>query len=132
MKSPLVRALTWLVALVIGAVYGTAGTIAHAYRLGPVPVGVILALVGIAALLVAMRTLTVDRWTALVGGVGALAATVMFFGDGPGGSVLVPSGGLDELGGVNLGLVWGIGLVLAITITVAWPDLSAARRRPGN
>jgi hypothetical protein len=128
----LARALTWLVALVVGAVYGTAGTIAHAYRLGPLPVGLVLSVIGIAAMLVAIRALTADRWSALCGGAGALAATVVFSGPGPGGSVIVPGGDLDQLAGVSLGLVWGIAVVAVATLVVAWPDLAAVRRRPDN
>ena len=97
MNQTLSRVLSWVLALVVGAVYGTAGTIAHAYRLGPIPVGLILAVIGIAALFVALRALTGDRWTALCGGVGALAATVVFSGSGPGGDVVVPGGDLDLL-----------------------------------
>ncbi|QAY61009.1 histidinol dehydrogenase [Microbacterium protaetiae] len=121
MKNTLLRVLVWVIALAIGAVYGTAGTIAHAYRLGVFPVGVILALLGIGAMFVAMRGMTGDRWTTLAGGVGALAATVMFSGTGPGGSVVVPA---VEEGAVNLGLVWGIGMAFLATVVVAWPDLS--------
>ncbi|WP_417563660.1 DUF6113 family protein [Microbacterium sp.] len=127
MRSVAVQILTLLLAFVVGAVYGVAGTISHAYRLGWFPVGLVLALVGIAALLVAMRALTSDRWTALAGGVGALAATVVFSGPGPGGSVIVPGGTLDQLAGVNLGIVWAIGVALAATLVVAWPDLSRSR-----
>ena len=118
-----------MIALVIGAVYGTAGTIAHAYTLGVVPVGLILALIGIGAMFVAMRGLTGDRWTALAGGVGALAATVMFSGTGPGGSVVVPA---TPEGQINLGLVWGIGMAFIATVVVAWPDLSGARAEADN
>jgi hypothetical protein len=83
-------------------------------------------------MLTAMRALTADRWTALCGGLGALAATLVFSGPGPGGSVIVPSGDLDTLGGVSLGLVWGIAVAFVAAVAVAWPDLEAVRRRPGN
>jgi hypothetical protein len=128
-SSTVSRLLAWVIAFLIGAVYGTAGTIAHAYRLGGWPVGLVLAVIGFAALLIAMRALTTDRWTALCGGVGALLATVVFSGAGPGGSVIVPQGGLDELFGVSLGLVWAIAVAFISAVAVAWPDLSALRRR---
>ena len=48
------RVGTWVVALVVGTVYGLAGTIAHAYQLGWFPLGLVLAIVGCAALLVAV------------------------------------------------------------------------------
>ncbi|MEQ6898884.1 DUF6113 family protein [Microbacterium sp. KR10-403] len=129
MTNTLARILTWVMSLLIGAVYGTAGTIAQAYTLGVIPVGLILALIGIAAMFIAMRGMTADRWTALAGGLGALAATVLFSGTGPGGSVVVPA---TPEGEINLGLVWGIGLVVVATVVVAWPDLSRARGRTGN
>ncbi|WEG10670.1 DUF6113 family protein [Microbacterium horticulturae] len=127
--NTLIRVLTWVIALLIGAVYGTAGTIAQAYTLGAVPVGLILALIGIAAMLVAMRGMTADRWAALAGGVGALAATVLFSGTGPGGSVVVPAVAKGE---INLGLVWGIGLIIVAIVVVAWPDVSRAHSSTGN
>lgn len=123
------RTLTWAVSLLIGVVYGTAGTIAQAYTLHAIPVGLILSLLGIGAMFIAMRGMTGDRWTALAGGLGALAATVVFSGTGPGGSVVVPA---TPAGEINLGLVWAIGLVIIATVVVAWPDLSKAPGRTDN
>jgi hypothetical protein len=121
------RALSWLVALVIGAAYGTAGTIAHSYRLGGFPLGLVLAIIGVAALLIAIRALTDDRWGALFCGIGLIAATVVFSGMGPGGSVIVPSGKLDSIGVVNLGVVWTIAVPVLTLAVVLWP----AGRRVG-
>jgi hypothetical protein len=126
------RVITWIVAFVAGAVYGVAGTIAHAYRIGPVPIGLILALIGSGALLVAIRLLTRDRWAALACGLGLLIAILVFSGPGPGGSVIVPSGKLDQLGPVNLGMVWTIAVPLMAAVVVAWPDLSRNRGSAGN
>ena len=42
----------WVVAFVIGAFYGVAGTVAQGFQLGWLPLGLILALVGVTALLV--------------------------------------------------------------------------------
>jgi hypothetical protein len=122
------RLVSWVVALAVGLVYGTAGTIAHAYRLGPVPVGLIVSLLGVAALLLAVRTLTHDRWATLACGAGLVIATVVFSGSGPGGSVIVPSGTLDALGPVNLGIVWSIAVPVLVLAAVAWP--AASRVRP--
>lgn len=107
---------TWVIALVVGAVYGAACTIAHAYTVGVLPIGLVLAIVGVAALLVAVRSLTVDRWAALAAGLGALGATVVLSGSGPGGSVVVPSG--------VLGVVWTFAVPVAVAVVVAWPNLS--------
>jgi uncharacterized membrane protein (UPF0136 family) len=113
--------VTWLVALVVGAVYGVAGTIAHAYTVGWFPLGLVLAVVGSAALLVAVRALTADRWSVLAAGIGLIAAVVVFSRRGPGGSVIIPDGELDMLGPVNLGIVWTIAVPVLTAIVVLWP-----------
>ncbi|MFT4220816.1 MAG: histidinol dehydrogenase [Microbacterium sp.] len=119
------RVATWAIAVFVGAVYGVAGTIAHAYRLGVLPVGLLLAFVGAGALLVAIRSLTADRWATLAAGAGLVAAVLVFSGRGPGGSVIVPDGELDMLGPVNLGIVWTIAAPLLVAAVIVWP----ARRR---
>jgi hypothetical protein len=126
------RAVSWVVALAVGLVYGTAGTIAHAYRLGAFPLGLVVALLGVAALLVAVRTLTHDRWATLACGAGLIIATVVFSGSGPGGSVIVPSGKLDSLGPVNLGIVWSIAVPVLVVLAVAWPAVSRVRPDADN
>jgi len=108
------RVGTWFVAFVVGAVYGLAGTIAHSYELGWLPLGLVLAIVGCAALLVAVRMLTADRWAALATGLGMMTATLVFSGRGPGGSVIVPES--------PLGTVWTLALPILVAIVVAWPD----------
>jgi hypothetical protein len=114
---------TWVVALLVGAVYGLAGTIAHAYELGWFPVGLVLALIGCAALLVAVRLLTADRWAALATGLGMMTATLVFSGKGPGGSVIVPES--------PLGTVWTIALPIVVAVVVAWPDHFGPARAEG-
>ena len=52
----------------IGAVYGVAGTIGQAAVWGPVPLGLVIAVIGVGALLLAVRLLTGDRWNALACG----------------------------------------------------------------
>ncbi len=123
--SPLARIATWLVALVVGAAYGTAGTIAHAFTIGWFPLGLILALIGSAALLIAVRELTSDRIAALAAGAGMIAAVLVFSGPGPGGSVIVPDGELAMLGPVNLGVVWMVSVPVMAAAVALWPE-----RRP--
>lgn len=110
------RLASWVIALAVGAVYATACTIAHAYTLGAFPLGLVLAIVGIAALLAAVRLLTADRWAAMAAGSGAVIATLVFSGAGPGGSVVVPTG--------PAGVVWMVSVSIAAVVAVAWPDLS--------
>ncbi len=112
----------------VGAVYATAGTIAHAYRVGGFPLGLLLAVIGSAALLIAVRALSGDRWAALCTGIGMMLAVIVFSGEGPGGSVVVPGGSLDRIGPVSLGVVWMIAVPL-MTLSVV---LYGRRRRPGT
>lgn len=108
---------TWLVSLVVGAVYGVAGTIGQAAAWGVLPVGLVVAIVGAAALLVAMRLLA-DRGAALATGLGAMGATLLFSGRGPGGSIVVPAA---AEGALSTGLVWTIALPVLVALVAAWP-----------
>ena len=108
------RIATWLVAFLVGAVYGLAGTIAHAYRLGWFPLGLVLAIIGSAALLAAVRLLTADRWAALATGLGMILATLVFSGRGPGGSVIVPQ--------TELAVIWTVSVPVLVVLAVAWPN----------
>ena len=122
------RVGTWLVAFVVGAVYGVAGTVAQAYQLGWFPLGLVLAVIGVVALLVAVRLLTGDRWAALAAGLGVMIATLVFSGAGPGGSVVVPQVPEEQF---NPGIVWTIIVPLAATIVIAWPE-SLPRMAPAS
>ncbi len=55
------RVLSWVAAALVGGVYGVAGTIAHSVMWGPIPIGLIVAAVACAAILIAVRALTHDR-----------------------------------------------------------------------
>lgn len=120
---------TWVVALLVGAVYGLAGTIAHAYAIGWLPLGLILAILGSGALLVAVRLLTLDRWAALATGAGMIIATLIFSARGPGGSVIVPQA---PEGRFDPGTVWTLAVPIMVTIVVAWPDRFALAAQPGT
>ncbi|WP_431801305.1 histidinol dehydrogenase [Microbacterium sp. bgisy203] len=118
------RVGTWAIALVIGLVYGVAGTIGQAATWGPVPVGLIVAVVGVGALMLAVRMLTGDRWSALACGIGAMLATMVFSGKGPGGSVVVPAPADGEL---STGIIWTIAVPIVTAVIVGWPSFA----RPG-
>ncbi|GAA3211577.1 DUF6113 family protein [Microbacterium terregens] len=127
MRSAFPRIATWVVAFVVGAVYGLAGTIAHAYRLGWFPLGLVLAIIGSAALLAAVRLLTSDRWAGLAAGVGMILATLVFSGRGPGGSVIVPQ--------TDLAVIWTFAVPILVAVAVAWPTrpaTPAASAGPGS
>ena len=108
------RIATWVIALLVGLVYGTAGTIAHSYTLGWLPLGLILAVIGCGALLLAVRLLTSDRWSTLATGLGMIAATLVFSGSGPGGSVVVPQTGMA--------VTWTFAVPILVALAVAWPE----------
>jgi len=118
------RLVAWLIALVVGVVYGTAGSFAHASWIGPSPAGVVLGVVGAAALLVALRQLTGDRWAALAGGAGMMGATFVFSVPSAGGSVLF------TVQNEALALVWMAAVPLLTALVVAWPRLDRGRRAP--
>lgn len=120
MRLTLARTATWIVAVVIGLVFGVAGTIGQAAMWGPVPLGLVIAIIGVAALLLAVRLLTGDRWTALATGLGAMIATMVFSGRGPGGSVVVPA---PVDGAISTGIVWTIAVPLFTALIVGWPRL---------
>ncbi|GGH49692.1 hypothetical protein GCM10010921_27940 [Microbacterium album] len=114
-------------AVAAGAVFGVAGTIAHAYTAGPLPVGLVLALVGCGALLVALRLLVEARWVTWAAGFAMIALLAVYSGTGPGGSVVVPQSAPGEF---PLGLVWSYALPGVVLLVAAWPDPARLRTGP--
>lgn len=110
---------TWVVGFVVGLFYGVAGTVTQAFQIGWFPLGLVLAVVGVVALLIAVRLLTGDRWATLATAIGVMVATLVFSGAGPGGSVVVPQTADGEF---NPGIVWTILIPLAAVVIIAWPD----------
>ncbi len=121
MTSRILRVVGWVVALLVGAFYGAAGTVGQAFLVGPLPVGLILATIGSAALLVALRSLTGDRLNALAGGLGLTAATYLFSQIGPGGSAIVaaPTAGTEWIP-----IVWTVVGPALMVLVALWPDFS--------
>ncbi|KQM83068.1 hypothetical protein [Agromyces sp. Leaf222] len=123
------RIATLALALIIGAIYGTLGTVGHrqTWQIGDVslPWGLVVALIGVAALLVAFRTIGGGRLVAAVAGLGVILVVGLLTLPGRGGSVLVV--------GDLTGTIWSIGPALVTVFVVAWPRLPArAARRPGG
>ncbi|MFJ4039240.1 histidinol dehydrogenase [Microbacterium sp. NPDC090007] len=127
MSSRILRVVGWAVALLVGAFYGAAGTVGQAFLVGPLPVGLILATIGSAALLVALRTLTGDRINALAGGLGLTAATALFSQVGPGGSAIVaaPTAGTEWIP-----LVWTVVGPALMVLVALWPDFTKMTETP--
>lgn len=124
MKTSGARIGSWAVAAVIGFVYGVAGVIGQAAHAGALPVGLVVALVGFTALLLAIRLLTGDRATTFAAGMGALVATLVLSGRGPGGSIVVPAA---SDGMLSTGMVWTIAAPLVAALVIAWPRTGGAR-----
>ena len=120
------RIVTWAVAAVIGLVYGAAGTIGQAVMWGLFPVGLIVAIIGTSGLLVAVRSLTADRWAGLATALGVMLITLVLSGRGPGGSIVVPAPADGEL---STGLIWTVAVPVVAAVVIAWPQVASSRRR---
>ncbi|WP_029149212.1 hypothetical protein [Microbacterium indicum] len=119
------RVVSWVIALVAGAVFGAAGTITHSITAwGWLPVGMLVGGLACAALLVALRLLVDGRGESLAAAVGMLGTLMLFSGEGPGGSVVVPAA---ADGAFPFGVVWSFVLAGIVLVVVAWPDMRRIR-----
>lgn len=117
------RAVTTLVALAAGVLFGVLGTVAHqtTFGLGPitVPIGLVLSLIATGTLLVGLRLVVRDRLVVLAAAVGMLATVFLLSLRSTGGSVLVPQG--------LLGTIWTVVPALVAALVIAWPRIPARR-----
>lgn len=110
------RVLSWVAAALVGGVYGVAGTIAHSVMWGPIPIGIIVAAIACAAILIAVRALTHDRGAAVAAGIGMIGMLVLISGVGPGGSIVVPAS--------LSGQIWTYLVAGIVLLVIAWPSFS--------
>lgn len=110
------RVLSWLAALLVGGVFGVAGTIAHSLLWGPIPIGLIVGAVACGAILVAIRALTHDRGATLAAGLGMVGMLLLISGVGPGGSIVVQD--------TTAGRIWIYLVAGLVLLTLAWPSFS--------
>jgi hypothetical protein len=112
--------------LVAGAAFGMLGTVAHQTTLpvgqATLPVGLVLALAGAAALLVGLRMVLGDRMVVLLAAVGLLGTIFVLSLRSAGGSVLVPAG--------PAGTVWTLVPALIAALAVAWPKVPPRAPQP--
>lgn len=108
--------MSWVAAALVGGVYGVAGTIAHSVMWGPIPIGIIVAAIACAAILVAVRALTHDRGAAVAAGIGMIGMLVLISGVGPGGSIVVPAS--------LSGQIWTYLVAGIVLLVIAWPSFS--------
>lgn len=124
--TPLSRLLAGAGALVAGAAFGILGTVAHQTTLAvgnaAVPVGLVLALAGAAALLIGLRMVLDDRMVVLLAAVGMLGTIFVLSLRSAGGSVLVPAG--------LTGTLWTLVPAVVAALAVAWPRMPP--RTPGS
>ncbi|GAA4670790.1 DUF6113 family protein [Frondihabitans cladoniiphilus] len=118
------RAVTLILALVVGALFGAIGSVSYQIDAGSFPIGIVLSLVVVAVLLLGFRVLFDSRRVAAFAAVGVLVVLVLLSFQSAGGSVLIT--------GDALGLVWIFGAVVIALFVVGWPKLpSRGTRRPG-
>lgn len=117
--TPLSRLLAGAGGLVAGAAFGILGTVAHqttiAVGQAAVPIGLVLALAGAAALLVGLRMVLGDRMVVLLAAIGMLGTIFVLSLRSTGGSVLVPAG--------LPGTLWTLVPALIAALAVAWPKV---------
>lgn len=112
-----------LAALSAGVTFGVLGTIGHQSTVAvgsfTIPVGLILALGGAAALLVGLRLLLGDRLVVLFCSLGMLGTIFLLSLRSTGGSVLIPAG--------LPGTLWSVAPTLVAALVLGWPKLPARR-----
>jgi LmbE family N-acetylglucosaminyl deacetylase len=119
--GPAARVMSGVLALAGGSAFGLLGTIAHqaTVSIGPVtiPIGLILALSGVTALLAGLRLVLGDRMIVLLCAIGLLGTIFVLSLRSTGGSVLVPEG--------LPGVLWTVVPTLVATLVLAWPRIPA-------
>ncbi|MBT2516415.1 hypothetical protein J7E29_03125 [Streptomyces sp. ISL-90] len=118
------RVTTYIVAFVIGALYGAVATVGHRneWRIGDlaIPWGLVAALAGVTGLLLGIRLVAGGRGAAAAAAAGVIGVTALLTFAGWGGSVLVA--------GDLVGTVWSIAPAFIAVLVVAWPKLPTTRR----
>jgi N-acetyl-1-D-myo-inositol-2-amino-2-deoxy-alpha-D-glucopyranoside deacetylase len=117
------RLLGYGLAALVGVLFGAISTAAHRVEWTvagvALPVGLVLALVSVSALLIGLRLVLHDRYYVGAAAVGIIAACVAFSTPGAGGSALFP----ESLRSV----LWTVVPPLVATVVVAWPRLPERR-----
>jgi N-acetyl-1-D-myo-inositol-2-amino-2-deoxy-alpha-D-glucopyranoside deacetylase len=126
------KVVAYVLALVVGALFGAIGTVAHQDGAGSFPYGVILALALVAAAMVGFRILFDSRMVGLVVAIGITVVNLVLSQTSRGGSVLIP--------GNIIGYAWIGGSILIAAFVLLWPKLpprpprapGAPRSRPSE
>ncbi|RWZ64704.1 hypothetical protein ELQ92_08190 [Labedella populi] len=119
------RIVTVVLGIVVGAVYGSVGTVAHpvTVTIGSIvfPYGLVVALVGVLALFIGFRLVVGGRLAAVGAAVGVVGIVSLFSLESAGGSILIREG--------LTGVVWLVGPALLGALVISWPSLPTRTRR---
>jgi N-acetyl-1-D-myo-inositol-2-amino-2-deoxy-alpha-D-glucopyranoside deacetylase len=119
------KVVTGLLALLVGAAAGGICTVNHqlVLSLGParIPLGVIVSLVIVAALLIGCRVVFGSRIPTTLAAVGVLGSLGILTLGGAGGSVLVPAN--------PAGYTWTYGATIIVAVVLAWPRITRTAHR---
>jgi len=115
------RAVSWVVGLGLGVLFGVMGTavsqstwtIVAGFAL---PVGIIIALLAVTLLLVGLRLVLRTRTTAILAAFGIVVTIFLLSQPSAGGSILVP--------GNVLGVTWTFAPTVIALLVLAWPRFS--------
>lgn len=122
------RAVSIVLAFVVGVVYGAVGTVAHPLSVTiasvTVPWGLVLAVVGVLALFVGFRLVLGERLAVVAAAVGVVGIVALFSLESAGGSVLIQQG--------TVGLIWVLAPALLAALVIFWPSLPADVGRRGR
>ncbi|AMM20289.1 hypothetical protein AX769_09085 [Frondihabitans sp. PAMC 28766] len=115
------KVVAYVLALVVGALFGAIGTVAHQDLAGRFPLGVVLALAFVVALMVGFRLLFDSRLVGLIVAIGLTVVNSVLSQTSAGGSVLIP--------GNIIGYTWIGGSILVAAVVLVWPKLPPRDRR---
>ncbi|MCS5496580.1 DUF6113 family protein [Cnuibacter physcomitrellae] len=122
------RILGGIVSLLLGAVFGALGTVVHMVTISladwEAPLGLVLALIALALLLLGLRLSFESRLYSVLGAVGALGVVALFVLPSQGGSILIT--------GTGEGPVWLYGAVIVALVIVVWPRFRRTPVRSGR
>ncbi len=126
-ESWLVRVGSWLVALLLGVVFGMLGTVVNQFTISifgwfDLPIGLIMGCLASALLLLGLRLILPTRTLALLAAVGLVGIVAALTLQSPGGSVLIPANAL--------GYVWTFAPTVISLVILAWPRRVARRQEP--
>jgi hypothetical protein len=117
-ESWVVRVGSWVVALLLGVVFGMLGTVVNQATISvfgwfDLPIGLVMGCLASILLLLGLRLILTTRTLALLAAVGLVGIVVALTLQSPGGSVLIPAN--------VYGYVWTFAPTVISLVVLAWP-----------